>query len=546
MKTTKKLTWNRPQTLFFFYYHLIKNASIIGSRGVGKSYAIAEDIRRTNKAMPRATCTIQGASFQQLLTRTLPGTLEALEEMGYARDVDYWINKQPNVKSKYLPYYKPLKWDNFITIKNEDGYCNGYTLLSQDSSARGSNTDKIFCDESLLLDQKKFISEAKFTNRGHEKYFSKVRMHHGVNHYTSMPYGNSWLFKHGEYYGEELQSMISVQNQMIDLQYEFLSLKDNKLKLELYKEIFYLMGVNKWKPNSEGKFYSEWNIFDNIENLGLSYIQDMYNDTPKEIFLIEGLNKRNNKVDNGFYPQLNRIKHCESYSNISYLENLDYDMDKLKSLDCRADSDHRDDLPMFMGTDYGSAINWIIAAQEHASIKTCKVLKNFFVKSPKILNHVVRDFCEYYKPHKYKHVIIYPDAEAFNRRANSPETYIDTTIKILKSYGWSVTLGHRMKYNRQHQDTYHLVNTLLGEQDNELWKIRFNTYNCKELLFSMEQSPAYDHRGKVRKNKDSEKKMKENREEATDAGDAFDQIIYHRYKDKLGGGRMTLIQGVFS
>ena len=543
----RQLTWNRFQSQFVLNKHMVKGGTKICGRGTGKSAEIAEVIRTILNRMPRSTWTIQGATYQQLLTRTLPGTFEFLDFLGFKRDVSYWINRKPPVDADYLPYYKPLEYNNYITIQREDGYCVGFVLLSQDSNSRGPSTDGVICDESLLLDQEKFLAETKYTNRGHEKYFSKSNLHHAVFHYTSMPYGDSWLFKHAEYYGDELQDKILLQDEIIDLQYEFMEQTNRSHKLELWSDIVELQKKVNWYVGKNGEFYCEYNVFDNVENLGMRYVNEMFKDSPKHLFLTEALNKRNNKVDGGFYAQLNRKVHCASGFNNSFLENLDMDFseDNLSKIDSRQDEDCRDDMPMHVGTDYGSAINWLIVAQKHDAIKTLKVVKEFYVKSPKILDHAIMEFCDYYRNHKRKLIILYPDAEGFQGRANHKETYVETTQRILKSQGWTVQLAHRKKYNKLQSDTYQLVNLLLSELREDLWKIRFNPYHCKGLLLSMEQTPAKDYGGRIGKNKDSEKKLKTNREEATDAGDAFDQIIYYLFNDKVGRGRTYLDRTIF-
>jgi hypothetical protein len=543
----KNLTWNRPQTNLILNRHLIHTSKVVGGRGGGKSSLIADVVRYITVKMPRCTGTIQGATFQQLLTRTLPGTFEFLDTQGFVRDKDYWINRKPDVRADKLPYYKPLRWDNYITIKGPDGYCSGFTLLSQDSSSRGPSTDVIICDESLLLDYEKFVKEAKFTNRGHDQYYNHLRktLHHSEWHFTSMPSGNSWLFEHSAEYEQKLKPMLAMQDEVIDMQYEWLQLTDRKSKLELWQEIIDLQQQISWFVGKKGEYYAEFNVFDNVENLGLRYIYDMYKDTPKELFMIEALNKRSSKTDNGFYPQLDRAKHCYTKFNNSYLENLDFDFSKIKNLDSRQDGDCDTTLPLHIGTDYGGAINWIVVSQKNYKTKTLNVIKEFFVKSPKILDHAIEEFCEYYRHHQNKSVYIYPDAEAFSNRANSTESYIDTTIRILKSRGWSVTLGHRMKYNKLQDNTYHLVNIMLSEMREDFWRIRFNSNNCRGLLISMEQAPAFDHRGKVKKDKTSEKKLKLNREDATDASDAFDQIVYYIFNSALSSTRNYISRTFF-
>lgn len=529
----KELTFNRPQLNFTLWLNKMSDSRNIWGRGTGKSFLIAWLLKVILDKMPRSTWSIQGASYQQLLTRTLPGTFEALELLGFEKDVDYFINKQPPKGSK-LPYYRPLKYENYITLRRPDGYCVGFNLLSQDrTSSRGTSTDGIICDESLLLDIEQFNKQATFTNRGHEKYYGHLPMHHGVFHFSSMPTGDSFLFKNEQYYLEKGFDISSVRNRLIDLQMEFCRNKDPKDRLAIYADMLPIMEQLKYYVKG-GKYYSEYNIFDNLEHLGLRYIDDMFDTTTEHIFLVEGLNKRVSKVVNGFYPSFNKDIHAyKGNFDYSFLDNLEFDFDRIKSVDCRQDKDCLTNLPLHIGLDFGTAINWLIVGQELKSINEFNFIKNFYVKYPKIIDHLAAEFIEYYKHHAKKLIYLYPDSEGNIKRANKDETYVETFVKLFKAAGWTVIIVNNKKYNKSQHETYLLWARLLLGRDAQLPKIGFNAINCKELIYSMEQAPAFDHNNQIKKNKDSEKKLINDREKATDASDAADQIIYYKFKHLL-------------
>lgn len=535
---TQTLTWNRPQMQFMSVLHTLRQSCLIWGRGTGKSAVIAWLIHMILQLMPRSTWSIQGATYQQLLTRTLPGTFEWLEKLGYQRDIDYWINKRPiGVRSEQMPYYAPLKFDNYITIKRRDGLCVGFMLLSQDSNSRGTNTDGVICDESLLLNMDRFAEEVTPTNRGHEIYFKKIPLHHGIFHFSSMPVGDSRLFDMGSYYGDALNDLITSQKQMISLQLDFIEAKENEIRREIYREIHYLQSGIHWYAKNR-QFYSEYNVFENLTNLGLRYLLDMYKTTPLDLFKIEALNERHTKVTGGFYAAFDRSIHCYTRWNVSYLENLDFDFDKAKDLDSRADADCDTNAPLYIGTDYGNQYNWIIVGQKDDRLCNFRVIKEVYTMSPKILDDTVQEFCQYYRHHKNKLLYFNPDAEGYHERANSQSTYVDTSMKILRDNGWSVKMGHRMKYNKYHDDTYYLVNGMLSkEQRKDLYSISINSDNCKNLILAMEKTPTKEHKGLVKKDKSSER-IKEGRITATDSTDALDQMLYYTFKDMLKGSQL--------
>lgn len=531
------LTLNWPQRNFFFHLSRgsIKDARLLWGRGTAKSSSIALLIREIVRTMPRSNWVIQGATFQQLLTRTLPGTLAFLEKIGFKRDRDYFINKFPP-KEYSLPYECPLKPENVIFFVNHRfKYSVAFTLFSQDrSSGRGPNRDGIICDESLLLDYEKFTAETLATNRGNDIYYRDVKLHHGVFHFSSMPSGMSWLFDGSSYYDEDFKFQ-EIRNQMIELELEFCKNKDKALRMELWRERLELARQLKYKPSEGGMFYSEFDSFDNIENLSIRYIDDLFRETPELIFLIEILNKRTNKIEDSFYPGLKREKHCyKGHYDYSLLDDYNFDFDKLTSLTSEQDLDCNANLPLDIGMDFGVNINWLVVGQEVNTKGNMQFnfLKNFYVKTPGTIDDVVKNFCEYYKNHKKKVVYLWPDAEGNVRRPNvaGQVTYVDQVVKQMRNEGWSVIVNRNLKKNALTVQHYITWARCLSEDSARYPKIRFNLINCKELIYSMEQTPAIDSgSGDIRKNKKSEKTLKDKREQATDAGDAADKIISGKY-----------------
>ena len=290
----------------------------------------------------------------------------------------------------------------------------------------------------------------------------------------------------------------------------------------------------------KGVYYSEYNIFDNLENLTLRYLDEMFDYTPEHIFLVEGLNKRVSKVTNGFYPTLNKNIHgYKGRFNYNFLDNMEFDFDKLTSVDSRQDEDCDPQLPLYMGLDFGTAINWIVVAQEIQKSNEFNFIKNFYVKFPKIIDHLIQDFISYYSHHKRKIVYIAPDAQGNWRQPNKDETFVQTIVKLLKNAGWQTVVVNNKRYNKEQHTTHLLWSRMLLGRDKNLPKIGFNLINCKELIYSMEQCPAFDHMGKIKKDKRSEYKLITDREKATDASDAADQILYYKYYEMFQGKGFT-------
>lgn len=542
MTEAQLITFNRPQLLFLAHLNRIRNATSIWGRGVGKSSIIALLMDAINMRMPRACWAIQGVTYQQIMSKTLPGTLGFLESIGYERHRDYYLNRFPPEEYK-LPFQCPLKPDNCVFLVNHElktSVC--FTLFSQDSktSNRGANRDGIICDESLLIDRDKFNEEASATNRGNLEYFSHIPFHHGVFHFSSMPIGESWLFESGAYYEKDGYDFSSLREEIALLQLDFLKEKHKPTRLEIWKahnelnrKLIFYSGKNRFE-----ELYSEYSTFDNIMHLGLEYIEAMYETTPMHIFEREIINRRKTKIVGSFYPLLDRRKHCYKGEFDNAAIELAKDRNVNASLsNSRFDMDCLRTEPLHIGLDFGVHVNWLVTGQHLKSINTFRFLKAFYVKSPKFIDDVTQDFCDYYSEHSNRMIYLYPDGEGNQRRANIPGqlSYVDQIIKILRANRWSVKVMKQEQYNQPHNLTYITwARCLSGNEPHIFPIIQFNEINCSELLYSMEQTPAIDVGGVVKKDKSSESRLVDDREKATDAGDAADQII-QRLFGKLNG-----------
>jgi hypothetical protein len=157
---------------------------IEAGRGSGKSTVIADEMVDMAHDMPRSTSFLQGATFQQILTRTLPSTIESLRTLGYIKDIHYKVGQRPP-KSwlKNEAYEPPLDYSRAITFYNS----SVFLLLSQDTNSRGLNTVGGIADEFALLDPAKFQSETLATIRGQKHRFEKCRRYRNQTYTTSIP-----------------------------------------------------------------------------------------------------------------------------------------------------------------------------------------------------------------------------------------------------------------------------------------------------------------------------------------------------------------------
>jgi len=374
-----KLNFNKPQLRLILSQP--KEAVNIWARGTGKSYNIAWLMHLVQSNMPRSAWSIVGQSYKQILTRTLPGTLSALAKLGYERDKDFWVKRRPPAKiSHELPYEAPLDFEHFILFRNG----TGFHLVSQDpngGSSRGLNIDGIIADESLLLDKKKLDEELMPTNRGNLEYFRGVPFHHGIFHFSSMPYGQQapWLLEYGNYYDYDFTSL---RKEAVEIQISLIDAETKEQKKKLWREAKAVRKqINFEKHKKTGLLYAEADVFDNLDNLGLKYIYQQRRDLDDLRFRTEVMNERPSKIQGAFYPHLDRHKHgYRNAADNSYLKSMEVTDQRLKSEDSRMDGDVDKYQPLRIAVDWGSRINCMTICQMDKELNTLRFLKNLFVK----------------------------------------------------------------------------------------------------------------------------------------------------------------------
>ncbi len=529
----KPLKFNRPQLRFM----LSKLASAVSlwSRATGKSTLIAWLIHLIVAKMPRSCWAIVGSTYQQILTRTLPSTMASLERLGYIKDVHYFIGRKPPQGWGWPePFERPVKYDHFIIFYTGAGF----HLISQDgngSSSRGVNLDGYIGDEGLLLDREKLGTDVIAANRGNKNYWPGVQLHHGKFLFSSMPWGDTgkWLLDDAAYYERDEHNFQQTRDQLVKLQLEFVDSRSFNGRLKLYEEILSLSAqltfyVNPKKLKRDGKevaaglLYSEANIFDNLDNLGIPYLEEQRRELSDFMFLIEILNQRPKSVEAGFYPRL-APWHAEECPNNAYVEGLEFNLNKLKVHDSRMDGDCRSHLPIRGAVDWGSKISTLTLAQVHADVRQYRFLKGMYVKHPKLINDLADSFIKYYEYHLNKTFEFIKDNEWGNaRRPDSSLTYNEQFAQRLREVGWRVRFLDQGRVP-DYAIRYNLAMELLGEEDERQLRIRFNKLNCKDVLTAMSLAPVKQgNRGEIMKDKSSEKKLTVPGQEATHFTDTVD------------------------
>ena len=135
------------------HYSRAKNVRLLGARRLGKTDGtIGPRIYLVSRSMPRGTNLWLGNSRKQLYSRTVPGTIAAIERFfGLKEGTHFGWGKPPRWVP--TPLQKPKSWDNVVW------FCNG-SIWQLISMAVSGSANSITAN-ALIADECKFMSKAK-------------------------------------------------------------------------------------------------------------------------------------------------------------------------------------------------------------------------------------------------------------------------------------------------------------------------------------------------------------------------------------------------
>jgi hypothetical protein len=473
------------QVLFAMSRH--KFTDLDWGRGTGKSTVLSYRVKDFAYELPRAKVAIPGETYKQLLTRTLPSTIEGLEMLGLKKNHHFFVGSKPPAKWKWAePYQPPLDYDGVISFYT--GTCFQLISLETDYGGRGPNYDGVIGDEAGLMDAVKLSNNVLASNRGNIDRFNKHWLHHSVLFASSTP-----LTMKGRWFLDQKKDALKNPNEHLYLQ----------------------------APSTL-----------NAHNLGEDFFKTCRRLMTDIQYNAEILCIRPDKVENGFYPSFNELHHTYDSSNINYLFGLSANIDELKTVDSRSDMDVRNDYPLDIACDWGANINCMVVGQDAQLGNRYNVLNALYVKSPYTLRELANKFCEYYSSHSRKSVNFYYDHTAMFRDASRTTTFADEFSDYLTNKGWEVQRIY-VGQAPSHGLRYLYFDRLFKETDDVLPVVKFNKDNCVNLIVSVQQAGALEGKDGVQKDKRPERRENVKHEELTHFTDAMDTLLYFKFNKRL-------------
>ena len=491
-------------------------------RAFGKGMVHALWNRRNFERMPGSITGFVSANIKRALTNTLPSMLIHWEKWGLKRNVHWAIGiKPPKAWGWKDPIFPVQNYENVLSFYNGSiGY-----IISQDraGTSNSQSYDALDIDEAKFIDFVQLKDETLPALRGNRQYFGSHFYHHSTLITSDMPQTKkgSWFLDYKDKCDPEVIDMI----RGIVCEIREIESKVEAMKKKGVTPPEYLKGELRryhrtlCQLRSIAVDYREVSTIDNMAILGEAFIKQLKRDLPPLTFQTSVLCKRIGFLRDGFYSSMSE-KHLYSAPNLSYIDGLEYDFDKLKEPSCLMDADVDPMQPLCIGMDYNANINWMVVGQPDG--RKLKVLKSFYVKYERKLNELVDDFCKYYRHHRNKRVIYYYDHTA-RQGAYAVEgdiTYISVVVNAFRRRGWQVTeedIGRTMNPMARHL----LINRGFDGRAN-LMPV-FNRENNEDLIISIQSAGVYNGQKDKRGEKLTE--TDENKLELrTDGSDAFDTL----------------------
>lgn len=456
-------------------------------RGSGKSTAAAIDIKSIVYDMPMSKNFILGATYQNILTKTLPSTVKALRMLGFIKDKHYFIGRTPPPKWEWPDSYEPP-----LEPSHSIFFMNGtvFDLLSEDVSARGGNYCAGLGDEMQDADQEYFENEVLPTMRLEYQRFKNNLTYRRFTGLCSMPRIRKaeWIF-----------------------QFEELAMKEP----QKYLWVTGPSHINK-------------------ANLPPEWFSDQKRLLKEHNYNIEILNIRPKKIIGGFYPFFDDRIHTYTAFNNDFLDGIisnsnGYRPEDFENLTSQQDRDVREWEPLEIAMDFGSWFNGIVTGQEY---ENCFWFLNAIsIGQGETFEDMLNSWCNYYRFHHNKTVYFWYDHTAKDPDSRTVEYHI-LVNKVLRSYGWTV-IDMYIGKQPSPEDRYKFWTYAHQGGHPDLPRFMYNRHHCKYLVMSVNGANVKQGRHGFQKDKTDEGNRAIDQRTTTHFSDAMDTLAVGKYGTRL-------------
>lgn len=513
---------NRAQS--YILALLCKDITVVAGRGIGKGLIAASVLRRNIEGMPGSNTALVAPNSKRMWTNILPSWDTHLRRWGYVENVHYtWGRKPAKEWGWQEPIIKPMNWENTLSF-----YTGAYaTIISQDrkGTSNSQSFDFVLVDEAKFIDFKQFKDETLPANRGNGNAFGHLYYHHGIAKFSDMPTTKegSWFLNDREKCDQEqlrlLEGLVASFYQLRQQIADKVERHETVTATERYRLKRLSKAINMLRADTY--LYKEFSSIENLEILGEDFIKQCHRDMPPATFRTTIMCQRVEHSEDSFY-NAKTDRNLYTAVDKTYIDSLNFDMSKLRNVDCRMDADIAKTEPLYVAFDANANINWCVFGQPGKDMKL-RILKSFYTKYERRLPELVDDVCAYYGPLRHKEVVFCYDSTFVGNNYGVDKNDFRTVIKycFIKN-GWTVReiyIGQPWKHPVKHA----LINRMFLGQAR--YQILINQENNPDLLVSIDSAMTVN--GSNLKDKSGEKKpeTEEDRlETRTDGSDAFDTL----------------------
>jgi hypothetical protein len=522
-----KVHYNKPQLRAMAV--MAQHVRAVWARGTGKSDGLIAPFMANNVfQMPRSMGAIEGRSFAQILTRTLPPLIRGLERLGYRLNRDFVVREKP-LKGWENPLFTPLDWHNAMAWRNG----SASLLVSQQNpgSANGPSIDWVVADEAKFLKKEQHDEELLPAMRGNRDRFGHLSCHHSTCLATDMPTspGARWILEEEKLMDTEVINLIlATQFEIGKLRHALLHSKLSSSSARVYESRIRTLEGDLNALRIGTVYYTEASAMDNVEVLGTSYIMRMKMVLPDYLFRTSILNMRPDRVEGGFYPDLNDDRHTYFAKESKYVYQAGNELftGEKELDDCRKDGDLVPGIPIEIGPDFGASFNCLVIGQLFD--KEFNVLNQVYVKHPGKIKDLAKAFHNYYQWHTPRRYRLYFDHTMIGEDAVREYGFIIELERELKELGWegdSIYIGQAPG----HHEKYVFWGRRFADAEPNMPMVRFNAENCEPTLLSMRLAAARQTRRGFEKDKTPERDPNADQAETTHLSDACDLLVIGRF-----------------
>ncbi len=453
---------------------------IIGGRGLGKSEGFdARALLRNAFAMPGSTGALLSPSFAKMRRQTFPAMARALERWGYLENVHYYFNRRPPREANFkAPRIRPFTWENTLCFFN--GSLVHMVSFDRPMATNSMSLDYIIGPEARFLPYERIVQEVWPAVRGNRELFGSCAWHGGCTFTTDMPAGRegSWILEKAR----DMDPEVIREIKRLYLRMKLLEPLRCKGAEQEYR------GVRRklTEMRSKATFFASYSSLMNIEILGEQWFAQQCRDLPRSVFATSIMSSRARNVPNAFYP---------SFDPARCVFDSPADGGDLAMLDLS--------LPLLVANDYNASINTMVCAQLQGGV--LRVIREFYVKNPQTLEHLIRAFARYFQDSPVRRVYFYYDSTAVARSAASGYSFSEVEIQILREEGFTVQpfyLGQPAK----HAEKYQWLNAAFAGYDGSgLPGVQISRQGCPALIEALGRARAVVTRNGFAKDKHEER-----------------------------------------